>query len=134
MKYKDLKNKIESLYPTIPVIVCDAEYEELTKRDFETIIKADHTDELKYLKDLEDCDDFAWLFRSIVIRTAVLLSNSLPDQKSFPVGWAIGYFKNTKGRHSINCVILDNEFYWFEPQNDELWKSCNDDEPEIIII
>ena len=79
-------------------------------------LHSDKTDELPYVKDLFECEDFA---RSLVrhaledgryISFQVLKNYTRPDIKEF-----------IEGPHAINSTIIGNGIYFIEPQTDEFW-------------
>jgi hypothetical protein len=79
-------------------------------------LNADKTDELPYIKDLFECENFArTLMRNALgnghyISFQVLKNYTRPDTREF-----------TEGPHAINSTIIGNYIYFIEPQTDDFW-------------
>ncbi len=76
----------------------------------------DQTDELPYIRDLFECENFA---RTLIkhaladghyISFQVLKNYTRPDTKEF-----------IEGPHAINSAIIGNYIYFIDPQTDEFW-------------
>lgn len=88
-----------------------------------------------------DCDDFALLFHSYVVRERyqMLQESKLIKKERLP--WSIGQSWLTKvggkkWNHAINVALTrDNDVIFIETQNDEIWKADpNNDHPVFIIM
>jgi hypothetical protein len=81
-------------------------------------LHADQTDELPYIQDLFECENFA---RTLIkhamedgyyLSFQVLKNYTRPDTKEF-----------IEGPHAINSAIVSNYIYFIDPQTDEFWKA-----------
>jgi hypothetical protein len=87
-----------------------------SKEELAAWLHDDTTDELPYIKDLFECENFA---RTLIkhaledgyyLSFQVLKSYTRPDTKGF-----------IKGPHAINSAIIGNYIYFIDPQTDEFW-------------
>jgi hypothetical protein len=108
----------------VPVI----EYVEVEKevplelREFESEeelaewLAADKTNEIPYMKDIFECENFARSLMKHALNNGhymsfqVLKNYTRPDTKEF-----------TEGPHAINSTIIGNYVYFIDPQTDEYW-------------
>jgi hypothetical protein len=79
-------------------------------------LAADKTDELPYIKDIFECENFARSLMKHALNNGhymsfqVLKNYTRPDTKEF-----------TEGPHAINSTIIGNYVYFIDPQTDEYW-------------
>lgn len=87
-----------------------------TEEDLATWLNNDKTDELPYIRDLFECENFArTLIRHALednysVYFQVLKNYTKPDTREF-----------TEGPHAINSAIIGNYIYFIDPQTDEFW-------------
>jgi hypothetical protein len=76
----------------------------------------DKTDELPYIKDLFECENFSRTLMKHALEDGyymsfqVLKNYSRPKTKEF-----------VEGPHAVNSTIIGNYIYFIDPQNDEFW-------------
>ena len=76
----------------------------------------DKTDELPYIKDLFECENFARTLMRHALEDGYYMSFQVlknyrrPDTKEF-----------IEGPHAINSTIIGNYIYFIEPQTDNFW-------------
>jgi hypothetical protein len=79
-------------------------------------LHTDKTDELPYIKDLFECENFARTLMRHALKSGyymsfqVLKDYTRPDTKEF-----------IQGPHAINSTIIGNDIYFIDPQTDEFW-------------
>jgi len=79
-------------------------------------LQTDQTDELPYIRNLFECENFArTLMRNALedghlMSFQVLKNYTRPDTKGF-----------IEGPHAINNAIIGNDVYFIDPQTDEFW-------------
>ena len=103
VKYEDIKENVANVW------LLDGEYYLLDLPSWRKILAHSSIDKLRYVNDIFDCDDFAWLFSALM--------NSLHGLNS--VGFATGWLNNNE-YHAFNIIMLENngiEFWLYEPQN-----------------
>ncbi len=88
----------------------------------------DKTDELPYMKDLFECENFA---RTLIRHSLedghhmsfqVLRNYTRPDTNEF-----------IRGPHAINSTIIGNNIYFIDPQTDDFWPAyvLEQETPEV---
>jgi hypothetical protein len=109
---------------TVPVI----EYVEVAKEvpleleQFKSVdeltdwLRADKTDELPYIKDLIECENFARMLMTNTLRSGHYMSFQVVKNYTRP---DTGEF--IAGPHTINNTIIGNYIYFIDPQTDECW-------------
>lgn len=84
----------------------------------------DHTDEVEYVSDSYDCDDYAFNLQKNARNAGYLLDITLVDSCDI-VAYSKGY---TKWHVTILAIIpLENEIYIVDPQTDGVTKMANID-------
>ena len=83
---------------------------------------------MKFIGDLQDCDDFALQFHAELkrIRGAEAEAGQLPKEqwKSWAVGECFGIkFNGVAGSHNLNMAVCEEGVYLIEPQTKEVWKT-----------
>ena len=79
-------------------------------------LDTDRTNELPYIKDLFECENFALTLINHALKDGhhlsfqVLKNYTRPDTSEF-----------TKGPHAVNSAIIGNDIYFIDPQTDEFW-------------
>jgi len=116
-----IEKKVIEEVPVIEYIEVEKEVP-LELREFESEeelaewLAVDKTDEIPYMKDIFECENFA---RSLMKRALndgnymsfqVLKNYTRPETKEF-----------TEGPHAINSTIIGNYVYFIDPQTDEYW-------------
>ena len=118
---RDISRYIER--PTVEVVEVEKEVP-VQLRHFgseEELIEwlhADKTDELTYIEDRFECEDFSQTLMNNAVEDGLYMSFQVlknytrPETKEF-----------IKGPHAINSTIIGNYIYFIDPQNDELWRA-----------
>lgn len=86
------------------VLPLDTEYKTCTQEDIDRLMADFSAYGFKWLTNIFDCDDFAWVFKAMAAR------------KGLPVGFVIGWHN---GLHCWNVYITDKA-HFIEPQNGEI--------------
>jgi len=109
---------LEGKFPSVPLYLSDNTYLLCTYDDIALFLAQDQTNKMEY-KDGYDCDDFAY---------------RLMGQFSVP-GWSDLCFGIVWTRtHALNCMVTkDFDFYYIEPQTDELYE-VSDETLRFIMI
>jgi hypothetical protein len=120
-----VEKKVIEEVPVIEYVEVEIEIEKeipLELKEFESEeemvawLNADQTDELPYIKDLFECENFARtlmkhsLEEGYYVSFQVLKNYTRPKTKEF-----------TEGPHAINSTIIGNYIYFIDPQTDEYW-------------
>jgi hypothetical protein len=96
----------------VPVQLKQFESEE----EFIEWLRIDQTDELPYIKDLFECENFALTLMHHSLKSGhymsfqVIKDYTRPDTEEF-----------IPGPHAINNTIIGNDVYFIDPQTDEFW-------------
>lgn len=106
----DLKDKINSflsfremIYPVYE----DGKYYTTTKEGFREIIQETQVEDLEYISDKFDCDNFSGYFKNLVALRYEINS----------VGKVLDFWN----RHSYNLLVMDDDISFYEPQTDKLF-------------
>lgn len=115
---------LRALLPTPTVRVLDRSYRGTSIQSFMKFAKFDKTSDEEYVPEITDCDDFAFAFFVAVRKWA----------PGIPVGIVIGLARD-RSPHAWNCFVdtQTKEMYYFEPQDDILFKHTTENIWEIII-
>ena len=87
-----------------------------SEKELRQWLDSDKTDELPYIRDLFECENFARTLMKHALEDGYYMSFQVlknyrrPDTREF-----------TEGPHAINSTIVGNYIYFIDPQNDELW-------------
>lgn len=107
--------------------------------DIQKFLNESHYERLKWTKEMFDCDDFALLFHSFIVRKRYQMLQESKLSKKERLPWSIGQSWLTKvngknWNHAINIALTrDNDVIFIEPQSDEIWKAdANKDHPVFI--
>jgi hypothetical protein len=98
------------------VFVSDARYSLPSIDTVRRFLEADKTDELPYVLDFADCDDFAFVLQGA------------QERYFWGKGYAFGvlWYYNERFGHAVNFFIDRNRQLWIvEPQNDAILKWCS---------
>lgn len=91
----------------------DARYRTVSISEFMKILKEDKTNNLKYISETFDCENFAAIFKN---RLALYYGIT-----------AVGVVLNYKGGHAFNVVVCSDGVYVLEPQTDAIWGAREND-------
>ena len=118
----------------VPVIYLrDEYYQPVTFELIQKFLSHDVTDQLPYLENVHDCDDFSFLFFTR-FHSAIFWSYNQKNYTSWPVpalGIALGTSREDNySRHAYNIFyqMPDNpspDFYCLEPQDDQFHNCVN---------
>ena len=81
-------------------------------------LNTDKTDELPYIRDMFECENFARTLMNHTLKDGhhmsfqVLKNYTRPDNKEF-----------IEGPHAINSTIIGNYIYFIDPQTDDFWRA-----------
>lgn len=108
-------------------------------RDIRKYLKESQYERMQWTKEMFDCDDFALLFHSYIVkkRYQMLQESKLSKKERLP--WSIGqsWLTKVKGKrwnHAINIALTrDNDVIFIEPQNDSMWKAISDKDKPVFI-
>jgi hypothetical protein len=126
-----LSNEITKLWPYMNngIMIPDGKYWAPSLKKVYNIITKTKVNELKYDLEWFDCDDFALVLHSSIIRQRYkkIKRQKLPKKQWLP--WSFGQVwltkvKGEKTSHAINiCYTSDSGLLLIEPQTDEIWKA-----------
>ncbi len=100
---------IRARFPDCKLFISDMnDYKLVSDEDMAWFLAQDQTNKMGYVPEVRDCDDFSY---------------RLMGQVSVP-GWSdLAFGIVWTDAHALNCVILETkEFFFIEPQTDELQK------------
>lgn len=100
------------------VVLLDNEYTPMT---LDKVMEFHEQIASAYEVDFNDCDDFAWLFKSVAIK-----------HKINGVGFVMGHTPN--GLHAWNICITKDKVYQVEPQTGEAFENNHEYIPWLVII
>jgi hydroxymethylpyrimidine/phosphomethylpyrimidine kinase len=113
--------------PTVNPLLPDAEYYLPRLEEVQRIVKEDHTDRMAYMEEVFDCDDSAVLLKAAFIKDAYKRK-----RRAYAFGIVWGMFPHP---HAVNWVITrDKEFFFIEPQTDEIYKPRKEDLSVFMIM
>ena len=98
-----------------------------SRKEVEKILFESKVDEMIYRANIGDCDKFAVLLYTYVIRKRYEDFNAglLPERALY--SWAFGELWHRdpiQGPHAINlCITSDSGILFVEPQTDRIWKA-----------
>jgi len=140
-----LSNEINKLWNYLlrngGLVMPDGEYWAPTIKDIQDYIKNSNIYKYKYNLEWMDCDDFALLLHSDIIkqRYEKIINKKLSKEKWLPISFGQIWgskFKGQKMAHAINiCYTSDQGVMLIEPQTNEIWKAnSKKDKPFFIRI
>ena len=104
------------------VVMSDSNYELYKREDYERFLSADLTNRRKYVKESNDCDDFA----KVLLGEQIKWTSVNETHRSSVFGIAYGIIKGNS--HAVNFFIDDNKKIWYvEPQTDEIFTLSSED-------
>lgn len=103
----ELMDVLEDGFPQAMIVIMDNWYYLVNEDDMNTLMEYDKTNEHKYVKEVYDCDDFAFDFWRNVTR-------------HYHIALGVAFVKTLDGRsHAINFYIgEDYRIHFIEPQLD----------------
>ena len=106
----DIKQIIKNKFPDILVITTDGYYKLIKNVDtVRNFLYYDNTDELEYINDIRDCDDFA-----------IILDGNVRTYNG-DTSFGIAFMRLHSCGHVMNFFIDSNyNIYFVEPQNDRI--------------
>ena len=102
----DISTLLYHKFPGVPVYLSDSVYKLCGLDDINAFLAQDQTNKMGYMAEEFDCDNFSY---------RLMGQFSVPDWSGLAFGlvWT--------DLHALNCVIDQNEDFWFvEPQSDAL--------------
>jgi hypothetical protein len=102
------------------VLFLDAKYQILSERSLGCLFNLVN-DDLLYVAEYYDCDDFAWNFKALA-----------SQRYENGVGFVIGWYR--KGLHAWNCAIMADGIYQIEPQTKSVFRDGKGYRPLMVII
>ena len=97
----------------------DAQYYVIDWQTWQEIIRYDWTDKMKYLKDIRDCDNFAFAFSA---RMSEIFGINTATVAFGDIYWMNAQGQRIKGRHAFNIIITKVggvlKTIIYEPMND----------------
>jgi len=123
-------SKVESVYSKvfgvrwweklIPLIgpnfnIGDAEYNEVDWDEVQKVLYSDEIQSWKYEAEEFDCDDFAF----------ALMGAFHHNRKTAAMPIFITWVRMPEGGHAVVSILLDEEVYIIEPQNDKIFVPPN---------
>ena len=119
----------------------DGDYWAPSLKDLEKYIQDSQIYKFQYNLEWMDCDDFALLLHSDIVRRRYqkIVKRKLKKDKWLPISFGQIWgskFQGQKQMHAINiCYTHDNGIMLIEPQTNHIWKADKKkDEPFFIRI
>lgn len=103
---------------TLFVIPIDLNYQKISFDDLSVLFKYD---EMPYVADFYDCDDFAMVFKVSASKLKINI-----------VGIVVGLFQGKW--HVWNCAVCDKGVFQIEPQNKYIFQRDSKYKPMVVII
>lgn len=106
--------------------VCDTDYYTYGTESLKTFLSSDNTNDIKYVPEGFDCDDFAKVLLGREKLWAYPLSQTVQRASTF--GMVTGDIRKMetdteKRLHAVNCFIDEEGVLWLvEPQNDSIYR------------
>lgn len=132
LKARDIERRFGNIWSYLKeggIALPDELYWIPSTKDIRDFLNESHYERLKWTKEMFDCDDFALLFHSYVVRKRYQMLQESKLSKKERLPWSIGQSWLTKVRgkswnHAINVALTrDNDVIFIEPQSDEIWKA-----------
>ena len=102
-------------FNNVDIILNDDRYMTSHNKLIESFLNYDRTNEMKYIKDLNDCDNFSFILFGNFLKEQYQIRNHIQH----PYIFGISYGQKDSLLHSFNFFINDNyEFLCIEPQED----------------
>lgn len=108
-------------FSNVDIILNDNRYMTSHNKLIESFLNYDKTNEMKYIRDLNDCDNFSFILFGNFLREQYQIRNHI----QYPYIFGIAYGQKDSELHSFNFFINDNyDFLCIEPQ-DDIILPCN---------
>tara|TARA_B100000161_G_C33548603_1_gene414307 strand:+ start:874 stop:1506 length:633 start_codon:yes stop_codon:yes gene_type:complete len=117
-------------FSNVDIILNDNRYMTSHNKLIESFLKYDKTNEMKYLEDINDCDNFSFILFGNFLREQYQIRNHIQH----PYIFGIAYGQKENLLHSFNFFINDNyDFLCIEPQEDIILP-CNSFGYNIVLL
>jgi len=124
---KKLRQMISSECSEVRFIwLTDREYILPTLSQVKKYLKDSKVIHMKFIDDIQDCDDFALQLHAECkrVRGVMVELGDIPREEWKP--WAVGEcfgtkFKGVKGSHNLNIAVCEEGIYLIEAQNKSIW-------------
>lgn len=131
----------DALGSNLGIITLDEQYKVLNFNTLMRFIQEDKTDQLKYLPETTDCDDFARILQGEVLKSSALYEGKNSDGAAAAFGTLYGEISlegDPPIPHAMNIAIVKIsdtlKLILIEPQTDKIYDPNNNSNYWVVVI
>jgi len=137
---KHIRSELFKIWPNASITFWDQKYWLIPEAQIDLLIKKSIVPEMTFIKDFNDCDNFALQFQAETRRKRYLAwdSGNLIDEERYPVAIAIIHglmFRGISKNHVANLFVCQEGIYIADltPMEKRYWKAKSDNDNILSI-